>query len=124
MKNLPLNLSIFIWSFLKDYKLKICGICLAVFIASFLAVIDPYLLKILIDKITSYQGNFRLFDDGKHLIMVVFLFIIFNICANLIWRVIDYLSIKIFPEVRLRVVSETFSYVSSHSHQYFQENLS
>ncbi len=117
------NLSIFIWHFLKHYKWKICGVYLAVFIVSFFAVIDPYLLKILIDKITSYKDNFHLFDDGKHLIMVVFLFIIFNICSNLIWRIINYLSIKIFPEVRLRVLSETFSHVSAHSHQYFQDNL-
>jgi len=123
MQNLSQNLSIFIWHFLKHYKWKICGIYLAVFIASFLAIIDPYLLKILIDKITSYKDNFRFFDDGKHLIMVVFLFIIFNICSNLIWRIVNYLSIKIFPEVRLRVFSETFSHVSAHSHQYFQDNL-
>jgi ATP-binding cassette subfamily B protein len=123
MYNLSQNLSIFIWHFLKHYKWKVCGIYLAVFIASFFAVIDPYLLKILIDKITSYKDHFRLFDDGENLILVVFLFITFNVCSNLIWRIINYLSIKIFPEVRLRVFSETFSYVSAHSHQYFQDNL-
>lgn len=123
MKNLSQNLSVFIWHFLKHYKWKVCGIYLAVFIASFLAVIDSYLLKILIDKITSYKDHFRFFDDGKNLIVVVFLFIIFNVCSNLIWRIINYLSIKIFPEVRLKVFSETFSYVSAHSHQYFQDNL-
>jgi len=53
MHNLFQNLSIFIWNSLKDYKWKICGIYLTVFIGSFLAVINPYLLKILIDKITS-----------------------------------------------------------------------
>lgn len=123
MHNLSENLYIFIWHCLRHYKWKVCGICIAVFMASFLAVIDPYLLKILIDKITSYKNHFRLFDDGKNLIVVVFLFIIFNVCSNLTWRIINYLSIKIFPKVRLKVFSETFSYISAHSHQYFQDNL-
>jgi len=123
MHNLSQNLSIFIWHFLKHYKWKVYGIYLTVFIGSFLVVINPYLLKLLIDKITSYKDHFYLLDDGKHLLVVVFLFIIFNICSNLIWRIINYLSIKIFPELKFRILSKTFSYISAHSHQYFQDNL-
>ena len=79
-----------------------------------------------IDAIEShrkYFGGWVFSDNKKCRSMVVFLFIIFNIFSNLIWRIVNYLSIKIFPEVRLRVVSETFSHVSAHSHQYFQDNL-
>ena len=123
MKNISQNLLVFIWSFLKGYKWKIYGICLAVFIASLLTVIDPYLLKILIDKITTNNVHLSSFSDGNYLILLVALFIILNICSNFIWRIINYLSLKTFPAVRSRVFSETFSYLSLHSHQYFQDNL-
>ena len=53
MHNLSQNLSIFIWHFLKHYKWKVYGIYLTVFIGSFLVVINPYLLKLLIDKIIN-----------------------------------------------------------------------
>ena len=117
------NLRVFIWSFLKGYKWKIYGICLAVLIASLLTVIDPYLLKILIDKITVNNIHLNFFSDKNYLIQLIALFITLNICSNFIWRIINYLSLKTFPAVRSRVFSETFSYLSLHSHQYFQANL-
>jgi len=123
MKHLSKNLLIFIWSFLKSYKWKIYGIYLAVFISALLTVVDPYLLKMLIDKIIVNDIHLSFFSDGSYLIIIVVLFIMLNICGNLIWRIINYLSLKTFPAVRSRVFSETFSYLSSQSHQYFQDNL-
>jgi ATP-binding cassette subfamily B protein len=122
MKNLFLNLFNFIWSFLKVYKWCIYGICLSIFIASLLTVIGPFLFKILIDKITTDSNNFNLFYDKGYVILLV-LFLLTNIFATLIWRVINYLSLKTFPFVRSKVFSYTFSYLSLHSHQYFQDNL-
>ena len=123
MKYLSKNLLIFIWGFLRSYKWKIYGIYLAVFISALLTVADPYLLKILIDKITANDVHLSLFSDRNYLIVIIALFIMFNICGNLVWRIINYLSLKIFPELRSKVFLETFSYLSLHSHQYFQDNL-
>ena len=122
-ENMSQNLLIFIWHFSENYKWKIYGICLAVFIASLLMVIDPYLLKILIDLITTNNANLSFFSNDNYLIVIVVLFITFNICSNFIWRIVNYLSLKIFPELRSKVFLETFSYLSFHSHQYFQDNL-
>ena len=123
VKNVSPKLLIFIWSFLKNHKWKIYGIFLATFIASLSTVLNPYLLKILVDTITTHNSHVCFFSDKKYLIIVA-LFLILNICGNLIWRMINYLSLKTFPVVRASVFSETFSYLSLHSHQYFQDNLS
>jgi ATP-binding cassette, subfamily B, bacterial len=123
MENVVLSLFSFIWRFLKVYKWKIYGICLSIIIASLLTVIDPFLLKILIDKISNDSNNFNLLHDKSYIILVA-LFVSLNIFGNLLWRVINYLSLKTFPFVRARVVSYAFSYLSLHSHQYFQDNLS
>ena len=122
MKSQYQSLFTFIWSFLKNYKWKIYGICLSILIASSLTVVDPYLLKILIEKITTEKNQQDFFNNGYSLV-IIFLFVLFNICSNFIWRIINYLSIKIFPEVKSRVFLETFGYLSLHSHQYFQANL-
>ena len=74
MKHLSKNLLIFIWSFLKSYKWKIYGIYLAVFISSLLTVFDPYLLKILIDKITANDVHLSFFGDKNDLIIIITLY--------------------------------------------------
>lgn len=116
------NLFNFIWNGIGDYKFGIYGICLAIFIASLLTVVDPFLLKILIDKITTDKNNFDFSCNNDYTMLVIF-FITLHLCCNLIWRIINYLSLKIFPFARAKIFSETFSYLSLHSHQYFQDNL-
>ncbi len=111
-----------IWNFLRNYKWRIYGIFLVVFVASFLTVIDSYLLKILVDKISSSEDRFDFFADKKYLIIVV-LFIVLNVAFNFVWRVINYLRLKTFPEVRFKLSSEIFEYLIAHNHRYFQENM-
>ena len=124
MENLSSKPSFFIWNFLKYYKWKVFFICLAIFFDAFLIIIGPYLLKVLIDKMSAYRDNFSLFEEGQDLIIIICLFIILSVFANLIWRSINYLSIKIFPEIRLITLSKTFSYIFLHSYQYFQDHMS
>ncbi len=122
IKTSEYNLYALIWSCLKNYKWKICGIFLVILIASFLTVIDSYLLKILVDKISISEDKFDFLADRNYL-LIVSLFIIINIAFNCIWRVINYLHLKTFPEVRFKLSSEIFSYLAAHDHQYFQENM-
>ena len=116
------NLYTFIWTSLKIYRWNIYGICLSVFIASLITVVDPYLLKILIDKITLDKNNFDFFSDKEYIIIIV-VFVILNIFSNFIWRFINYLALKTFPEARLLASSEAYSYLVAHSNQYFQDNM-
>lgn len=122
MKSSSKHLPTFIWSFLKHYKWKVWGIALSIFIASSLTIADSYLLKILIDKISSNQNNFDFFKNKESLSIVV-LFIMLNICHNFTFRVYNYLHLRIFPEIRFKISSAIFSYLTAHCYQYFQKNM-
>jgi len=58
MQNLFISFFEFVRNFTKGHEWKIYGIFLAIFIASLFTVIDPFLLKILIDKVTN-RGKLR-----------------------------------------------------------------
>ncbi len=122
MKNYVKNFYKFISKFLKNYRWNIYGILLATFIASFLTVIDSYLIKILVDKITISKDRFDFLADRSYLLIVA-LFVIFNIAFNFVWRVINYLHLTTFPEIRMKLSSEIFRYLAEHNHRYFQENM-
>ena len=44
-----------------------------------------------------------------------------GLCLNM--RVLDWVKLKLFPNLREDVMSQMFNYLNQHSHRYFQNNF-
>jgi len=119
-KTLPKLLFPFIWHFLKPHKSVVIIYVLLAVAAGFWGPFNSILIKQLINLLPTVTGG-----DISVLIfpasLIVVNFIIFD---NITWRGINYIWAKFVPIIVNRVMAETMDYVLSHSHQFFQNNLS
>ncbi len=119
--NLPNNLYLFIWHFLKPHKLFILLFIFFSIITGFWALINSYLLKYIVDSLNTLQLNI---DNTASIIFWPALFFIINFeIHNISWRGISYLNYKYQPVIKNKIISETFEYVHKHAHQFFLDNL-
>ncbi|HQS83431.1 MAG: ABC transporter ATP-binding protein [Alphaproteobacteria bacterium 16-39-46] len=120
-KKFPKTLSSLMLYFLKPYTFLIWVGILCSMASGLYGVVNSNLLKLIIDSLERVPSS-------NNIASAVFwpaLFFIINFeIHNLSWRGIGYINKKIQPYIKNKVIRETFSYVISHSHQFFQENLS
>lgn len=114
---------IFIWKALSLHKCKLIGIALSVLFGSLCMVMEPYLLKLIIDQVAFYKKEASNLFDEKSLIILCCLFLLINILNHCVWRLGDYFSLKTFPLIKKQILSETFRDLSFHSYSFFQNNL-
>ncbi len=114
---LPQTLPVFIWHFLKPYKLWV-GIFICILIlAGFWDPINNILIKDIVDSLLNDHEGSIIFPSA----LLVLNFIVFD---NLTWRSIEYINYKLQPVIKNKIISETLHHVLGNSHQYFQDNLS
>lgn len=116
----PKSLWQFIGLFIKTFKIEIGIFALVAFIYAVDIVIQPYLIKVIIDRITE-------FPKVSNYFLLLFwpscLFIIVALITTLVYRIWDYLYLKIFPEIRASIINYMANYAYSHSYEYFQNNF-
>ncbi|MBN9542199.1 MAG: ABC transporter ATP-binding protein, partial [Alphaproteobacteria bacterium] len=116
----PQKLFPFIWHFLKSYK-PIVFTCIFLSIAAgFWGPFNSILIKNLINLLADVNNG-----DTTALILpaslVVINFIVFD---NFTWRGINYIWAKFVPIIQNKIIAETMDYALSHSHNFYQNNLS
>lgn len=122
MKNSkPQSVTQFIFNILKPYK---GYIVIFAFVALFWAItntLQPYVLKIIIDKVAGFQGDkISAFSAIQpYIFLYIFLWII--LCLDM--RLLDWTKLKLFPSLRQDAMAKMFSYLNQHSHHYFQNNF-
>lgn len=121
MNNLPATLPAFIWHYLKNHKLALCGFVCTALIWSINMSLEPYLLKVMIDTVVKNQA-----DQQKMLSLLLVpagLFLVRGIVTSLGFRLYDYINLRIYPEIKSSVYMDMFTYLLSHSHEFFQSNF-
>lgn len=119
-KTLPKALFPFIWHFLRPHKPVVMIYVLIAVTAGFWGPFNSLLIKQLINLLPSVtDGNIKSLIFPSCLIVLNF--IVFD---NFTWRGINYIWAKFVPTIVNSVMSETMDYVLSHSHQFYQNNLS
>lgn len=109
----------FIYSHLKNYKFYVISLLLIGFIWAMINTLVPYTLKVIIDKVVKSDQNFS-FSLIKHdIAMYIGLWVVFCIVI----RLLDLTKLKLFPSLRKDIITNMFSYLQSHSHNYFQNNF-
>lgn len=83
--------------------------------------LQPYILKLIIDKASSFQGDkVTAFTSIKPYIAF---YILLWVILALDMRFLDWVKLKLFPSLRQDTMSTMFSYLNHHSHHYFQNNF-
>ena len=106
---------------LKSYK----GLfALTLFTRLFWAIqtsLSPFLLKMIIDKITLFTGNRS--ELIGHICPLLAIYIGVWGMVSFCYREWDYIEIKLYPPLRGDVAMHMFTYLTGHSNAYFQEHL-
>ena len=117
---LPAKLFPFIWHFLKRYKLTVMIYCLLALSAGLWGPLNSIFVKNLLDSLTaaSDQGMSDVLFAGS---LILINFLIFD---NVTWRSINYIWATRTPKIQNAIIAETMDYALSHSHSFYQNNLS
>jgi len=120
MRTIPDTLPKFLWFYAKRYKFYLCGfVFVAIFWASNLSL-TPYAMKLIIDRVSHSDGSGSLFSA---VMFPALLYVGLGFSLGLVFRFYDWLSIKTFPEMKIKIIEEMFTYVEKHSYSYFQNNF-
>ena len=83
--------------------------------------LEPYLLKVIIDRVTHFTGPpENLFKELAPLFTV---FVGAGLVVTAAWRIKDYSALRILPPMRTEIIGTLFSYINLHSYRYYQENF-
>lgn len=111
----------FIFNLLKPYKRFFAVFVITGLFWAVTNTFQPYILKIIIDKVAGFQGDkasaFTIIQP--YIFLYIFLWMI--LCLNM--RLLDWVKLKVFPNLRQDAMSKMFAYLNHHSHQYFQNNF-
>lgn len=116
-----LTLSRFIFSMLKPKKNWVFMMALVAVIWAFTNTFMPWMLKMIIDHAVSFSGERQ---DLFKVVMpwvVGYLSLWLLLCISL--RFQDWVRLKLFPVLREDISMYMFSWLTQHSHRYFQNNF-
>ncbi len=117
-ENFPNKPSAFIWYQIKSYKFYSFGFLIVGALWAADLAFRPYLLKMMLDRLEKFDGN--LFH---HLAVPAGLYIFLSFFINAIFRVEDYLRLKVFPDMHASIILQSTKYTQQHSHSYFQNQF-
>lgn len=116
----PKSSSSFLLYFLKPYYLE----CIGMLVLGALWAVDlslrPYITKIMLDTLEHTSPNSDLFNE---LIWPASSYIILGFVMNSVYRLHDYLSLRLMPSLYNDIVLKVLDYTQQHSHRYFQEHF-
>lgn len=119
-KDNPLTLYSFIWRYLKHKKCYLFSFIIVSVIWSIEISLSPYLLKTIIDKVSSHHQNNEL---PSILLIPISLYVIMSLILNLNFVIYDYISLKLYPKLKADITKDIYSHLISHSSAYFQNNF-
>lgn len=82
---------------------------------------QPYVLKILLDNAAVNMSTPAFF---KSCLVPAIILISMGFVITMIWRVYNYLTLKLIPGMKADIIQRTTDYLRGHSYEYFQDQLS
>lgn len=119
--NTQISLYQFFIRLLKPHKYYVISLLL---VASYWGInntLSPYVLKLIIDKVTAFEGNRAAVFNA--VLPEVILYVALWIVIAIDMRLVDWIRLQLFPKLRYDIVDTMFSYLNRHSHRYFQNNF-
>ena len=117
----PKTLVPFFWHFAKPHQLYLWGMAACGIYWGIHNAWSSYVLKVIIDQIgTCKSDKSAIF----HVVQwPVFLYIILQISIAVAMRLLGWLQLRLFPNMRQDVSQGMFMYLNRHAHGYFQNNF-
>lgn len=119
---LPKTLAGFIWHFVKKYWIQFALIQLFCFAWSLDHTLMPYILKMIIDTITTNSENRS--EMWSLLTVPITLALSLWLILEIFFRAGGFMMAKIFPRLEADVRMSMFNYVQNHSQNYFSNHFS
>ncbi len=121
MQKPPSSLPAFLWHFLRPHRLGVLGLVgTGVFWALEMSF-KPYLIKLLVDGIVAYG------ETAENLFNLVVLPAIFYVVLleanNFNYRMMDFIKLRLIPNLERNISASMFDYLERHSYQYFQNQF-
>jgi len=115
------SLKHFLLNLTKPYKRLFSIMALVGLLWAFINTLSPYTLKLIIDHVVAFKSDKS--DLFTTTLPYVFLYIVLwiGLCINM--RLLDWVKLKLFPNLREDVMSQMFNYLNKHSHRYFQNSF-
>jgi ATP-binding cassette subfamily B protein len=120
-QQLPKQLLPFFQHFVSPYKWTIVTLFLTGLLWGIATSLSPYLLKIVIDIIATYQGDKANILDFIKLPAIGYILVWITMAFN--FRITDWVMLRFFPNIRRDIINAMFAYLSRHSHSYLQNNF-
>lgn len=117
----PQTLPAFFWHFVKPYKWLLGALVATGLLWSIHFSLSPYLFKIIIDRMTVYTGNKA--DIFTVIQWPVYGYIVLWAMMAVNFRIVDWVKLRIFPNIRRDIINTMFTYLGRHSHNYLQNNF-
>lgn len=121
-KTQQLTLTRFIFSVLKPRKNWVFLMALLGVIWAFTSTFMPWMLKMVIDNAVSSSGARQHVFQAVMPWVAGYLSLWLLLCVSM--RFLDWVRLKLFPVLREDISMHMFSWLTQHSHRYFQNNLS
>lgn len=115
------SLKHFLINLTKPYKGLFFIIGLIGLFWAFINTFLPYTLKLIIDHVVSFEGDKSSLFKTTQLYVFLYIALWIGLVANM--RLLDWVKLKLFPNMREDVMTQMFSYLNLHSHHYFQNNF-
>lgn len=116
-----ISLKKFFWDVIKPYQWMVVGLLMTSLYWAINNSLSPYVLKLIIDHVVTFNGNKALMFHAA-LPYIVFYMLLWILIATAM-RANDWFRLKLLPSVRADVTKKLFSYLMQHSHHYFQNNF-
>lgn len=105
----------------KPYKGLFAIIALVGVLWAFINTFLPYTLKLIIDHVVGYEGDRSNLFQTTQPYVFGYIALWIGLCANM--RLLDWVKLKLFPNLREDVITQMFAYLNQHSNRYFQNNF-
>ena len=121
MTNPTLSLRKFFFDLIKPNKKYVIAIfCIGLYWA-INNTLTPYVLKLIINKVVAFQGDKSAIIASVMPYVILYIVLWISITADM--RLLDWVKLKLFPNIRRDIINSMFSYLNQHSHRYFQNNF-
>lgn len=120
-KQIPKTLLPFFWHFVSRYKLYTAGLMLVSTLWALHVSLAPYSMKLLIDGVTNYKGDFAGLE--KVVFWPSMLYIFLSVALGVTFRLYDFIILRLMPNLRRDIQQQMLFYLEGHSHHYFQNSF-
>lgn len=115
------SLKSFLINLTKPYKGLFSIIALVGVLWAVINTFLPYTLKLIIDHVVAFEGDKSDLFQSTTPYVFGYTMLWVGLCINM--RLLDWVKLKLFPNLREDVITHMFSYLNQHSHHYFQNNF-